>query len=582
MSDIEIKVKIDGVEYSQEQLQNLAKGGEKAAEAMDEVNKSTKDATKQQGFFGKQLQSLKDRLDGFKATLGEIKTGFKNSVKGLKNFVSGMKTASGASKAFGTAAKAALAATGIGLLVVAVVSLIDYFRNLEGGAKTLKKVMAGLGAIVTNISKAFSLVVKGKFSEAFNVLKDSVVEAVDAVDDFYDSSAKLFRLQEKNIIQNAKINQQIEAQKKILEDSTKTTEERLAALDKVTAATKQLANNQKEETALALQQAKADLVTITNFEEKRQKQLEISELQARLIDQTTALKTIEYDAAKQGREIRQAEADEKQAAYEAEQARLAEIAKAKEEQDAKDAEAAQKVIDDQLRVSDTIQNLALSNINNKREQALESLRIAEDAALAELALLNATEDEKATVIAEYAKIRNKITADADMADAESAAQTLSFIAGAFEENTAAYKAIKITETTISTYVAAQKAYESASAIPGVGFLLGPAAAAAAVASGLKAVQNITQTQVPKYAFGGMVNGPSHSGGGSLIEAEGGEYIINKYAMRQPGVADIANSLNQSATPNGNGSGAAIKTYVVAQDVSNAQEANQKIKNLSRL
>ena len=31
----------------------------------------------------------------------------------------------------------------------------------------------------------------------------------------------------------------------------------------------------------------------------------------------------------------------------------------------------------------------------------------------------------------------------------------------------------------------------------------------------------------KYVVGGNINGPSHDDGGVIIEAEGGEYIINK-------------------------------------------------------
>ena len=34
----------------------------------------------------------------------------------------------------------------------------------------------------------------------------------------------------------------------------------------------------------------------------------------------------------------------------------------------------------------------------------------------------------------------------------------------------------------------------------------------------------------KYNVGGNINGPSHDNGGVIIEAEGGEYIINKKAV----------------------------------------------------
>ena len=34
----------------------------------------------------------------------------------------------------------------------------------------------------------------------------------------------------------------------------------------------------------------------------------------------------------------------------------------------------------------------------------------------------------------------------------------------------------------------------------------------------------------KYNVGGNINGPSHDNGGVIIEAEGGEYVINKKAV----------------------------------------------------
>ena len=95
----------------------------------------------------------------------------------------------------------------------------------------------------------------------------------------------------------------------------------------------------------------------------------------------------------------------------------------------------------------------------------------------------------------------------------------------------------------------------------------------------------------------MISGPSHARGGVHIEAEGGEYIINKAAMQVPGVAQMAAGLNSIAKPQyANGgmvgnSGAAqleslltnpIKTFVVATEMTSAQEANRNIERQARL
>ena len=108
---------------------------------------------------------------------------------------------------------------------------------------------------------------------------------------------------------------------------------------------------------------------------------------------------------------------------------------------------------------------------------------------------------------------------------------------AFGEQTAVGKAAAIAETTINTYKAAQSAYSSLAGIPVVGPALGAAAAAFAVVSGLKNVQKIVSTK-DKFARGGIISGPSHANGGvpistptGMIEAEGGEAIINKNSTR---------------------------------------------------
>lgn len=58
------------------------------------------------------------------------------------------------------------------------------------------------------------------------------------------------------------------------------------------------------------------------------------------------------------------------------------------------------------------------------------------------------------------------------------------------EASAAYKAFAIAQATIATYTSAIEAYKSASAIPVIGYVLGPVAAAAAVAAGLANIAKI--------------------------------------------------------------------------------------------
>lgn len=84
---------------------------------------------------------------------------------------------------------------------------------------------------------------------------------------------------------------------------------------------------------------------------------------------------------------------------------------------------------------------------------------------------------------------------------------LNSAAEAFNRGSGAWKAIKIAETSISTFQAAQEAYRGMVAtFPGpVGIALGAGAAAIATAKGLKQVQNISKTklaQAPSFYKGG--------------------------------------------------------------------------------
>lgn len=163
------------------------------------------------------------------------------------------------------------------------------------------------------------------------------------------------------------------------------------------------------------------------------------------------------------------------------------------------------------------------------------------------------------------------------------------------KETEAGKSAAIAQAYINTYLSATKAYQSLSGIPVVGPALGIAAAAAAIATGLKNVQTIKNP--PKAETGGMILGPSHAGGGVMIEAEGGEYVINKAAMGVPGVAGMAAMLNSVASPKKYADGGTvenlsgqlnamsmtpIRTYVVASEVTSAQQATFQIERLSTL
>lgn len=90
-----------------------------------------------------------------------------------------------------------------------------------------------------------------------------------------------------------------------------------------------------------------------------------------------------------------------------------------------------------------------------------------------------------------------------------------------------WKALALAQAMVDMPSAAMAAYKSMAGIPVVGPALGIAAAAAAIAAGLKNISDINKTKYEKKALGGIITGPSHSAGGTIIEAEGEEYIVSK-------------------------------------------------------
>ncbi len=74
--------------------------------------------------------------------------------------------------------------------------------------------------------------------------------------------------------------------------------------------------------------------------------------------------------------------------------------------------------------------------------------------------------------------------------------------------------------------------------------------AAAIAIGSAVATTATQVaviQAQKFALGGKIDGKSHAQGGIMIEAEGGESVINKQAMRSSQVMSIVGTPSQIAS-----------------------------------
>lgn len=659
-------------------LKQTGKDGKKATK---EVEEGAKKADKEVGPLQKRFQGFKDDLKGFAS---DAKAGFSAAFGGIQKFAQGLGLGTKAAKGLAVG----LSALGIPLIIAAVAALINYFKNFEGAAMLVQKALNVVGAVVQQLTKAFVALINLDFSGAADAVKGigaAASEASKQTDALFKAQRELAELTKKFTVDNAKLRQELEGQKKILEDSTQPYDDRMAALKEINETTETLAANQVALNKAQLAELQALLALEKNYEKRRELQQQIADAQASLIDSETELNTVRYDAARAERELQKEESErlatireERKAAAEEriqnakdveaqleslrlktltdeaekiqqtllnerkaaeEQLRLKgateeqiaqlnayyddlalqqqkayEDKKAQEQATADQAEldklnaqeqaklqAARAYQDELLGLESTAGMTQLDLIARQEEQALELLkRRLEDGQLTLEQfgeLRNLTEEQFSQKRVELAKQEEEQKIALQEMGLQATADILGGVSQLLGEESELGKEAALAQAYINTYLSATKAYQSLAGIPVVGPALGIAAAGVAVASGLKNVQLIKNP--PKAAMGGMIVGPSHSAGGVPIEAEGGEFIINRAAMQVPGVAQMAMALNASARPKFQNGGVVadlqsqqmmfdriantpIKTFVVANEVTSAQNANFQIENLSRL
>ena len=191
----------------------------------------------------------------------------------------------------------------------------------------------------------------------------------------------------------------------------------------------------------------------------------------------------------------------------------------------------------------------------------KELEIAQDNELNEIRLAaqqKSLENEKAN---SYAKIK---IAEEEAAAKQKALQAMSSglktAASLLGESTAAGKAAAIAATTIDTIQSGVSAFKGmVSAVPGpVGIALGAVAAAGALASGYASVKKILAVKTP------------NGGGGGAAPSGGGVSAPSFNVVGNSGVNQLAETMA------GKSEQAPIKAYVVSNDVTSAQGLDRKI------
>tara|TARA_R100001244_G_scaffold11860_2_gene14037 strand:+ start:12868 stop:14358 length:1491 start_codon:yes stop_codon:yes gene_type:complete len=484
-----------------------------ASQVTKEVGETSKEigqATKEQGLFA----AASTKLAGAMALVKG----------GIKKVIITMKTLKGA-----------IAATGVGLLVIALGSLVMYFTKTTRGADKLSEVMAAVGAavdVVVDRISSFGEAILAFFSgdykgaiegmkDTFTGLGDEIMREAKAAADLKKQLNELLDLEREFSVQKAKNNVIIREAEAAALDENIAASTRLAMMKEAMRLVDEQADQEEN-----LLQIKYDAIAAQNAlgESTRDDLQEEADAQINLIN-------IRATRARNAKRLTtQISTLEKKAI---EEVRMAEFEAEREREASNGIIALETKTISQIKIDDANQTAGVLIRTNKR--MLKQMTQAKK---------EATDEE---IELTKANTMNQLQAASQLAGA------LSSLAG---DN----KQLAVASAIIDTFVGANKAFAQGGV---AGFLTG----AAVIAGGLSNVKRIMETDVPGASSGGsMPSMPSATPMGQTI----GQSI-----PQTTNLGDVVGAVNSNNNE-------PVQAYVISQEVTDAQEANAYIHNQTSL
>jgi hypothetical protein len=498
--------------------------------------------------------------------------------------VKGVGAAFRATSSMAQLLKVALASTGIGLLVVALGSLVAWLTKTQKGMDFVGKVTAAVSSAfkvvierLATFAEGMGQLVTGNFAGAWDSLKSAVSgfgtelsKETKAAWENTGAMQALNREQALLAVNKAKARAEIEKLKKAAEDQTASETARLAAASKAYEMEQSFLNQ-----AIALQERRIKLIAdenskkgITLTDEDKQAQydaeIELANLQEESFTRQTELQNKVNELKKAGAQVTKETAKEEflvvseniekeiealgdQIAREAEALKKSEEdkIKLKEEALAGRIEQLDRQFEmEQMKLDEQFFNGSITE-EERRQLAFEQEKTFLQNRLAELALFGVTEQEQYQAIyTELARIHRehneeKRRSDEAYAQAKIDLEKQSFAAAsqifggmigflerdekARRKNFAVVKALKLAELTVSSVNEIQDIWRYANANPLNAVFPGAAQAIAVgktIAAGLRYATGVANINKSTFADGGMVPGPSHRNGGIKFLAGG--------------------------------------------------------------
>jgi hypothetical protein len=451
------------------------------------------------------------------------------SAMAIAEGVRGFKEAIPSIKAFGTALKSAIGATGIGLLVVALGTLVAYWDDIKAAVSGVSEEQSRLNA-KTDANVAAQEAKYNAISGQDNILRLQGKSERDILKIKQTQIQAVIKATEAQLVQQ-------EATKKAQVAAAKRNNDILQGIIKFLTAPLQLLLKTVDMVGSALGK---DFGLQKGFNKG-------------LANLVFDPKSVEDEADKTIKATK-----DKLAALKNESAGFTLSLKEMDKPAAKTVtKAAEKVVEEAKKEVSLLADMEVQKLDIRKatiDKTLEFQKLENDG-------LKQGLDLKLQIAQTERELHKQKLADMNEA-LEATSATLGQIADLFGKESAAGKAAAIAQATIDTYLSAQKAYTSTVGVPIVGPVLAPINAGLAIAAGIKNIKAIAAVKTP--------NGGGGGGGGQVTNNFGGS------AAQAPSFNVVGNSgMNQLAqiqqTP--------IQAYVVSGEVTSAQALDRnRIKN----
>ncbi|RZT96616.1 hypothetical protein EV201_1257 [Ancylomarina subtilis] len=423
----------------------------------------------------------------------------------------------------------------------------DFKGALEDGKKGVKGLFdaSPMGMFVDTVTKGYD-----KIKKKGKELVDDTKKAID----LQAAENKLIQDRRNFLVEEAKLNVAKNTALTNAADQTKTAAEKQEALAAAEAAT-----NELFEKKIAMAQAELDIKKERNnlaasgeedLEEEAQLAAALIQLEA---DKQAALKEI----AGQKTGLQKAEND-KQVADKKKQTEEEQ----KIEQERRDNDAAYKAEQKELEEEEY-----LLGLETEEERYLAKLELDQEKDLAEIDRSKYTEEQKAKLKAaiikkydkaelayktESAKKQTEINNLANKGKIDGTKKVFGLMGEAANENTVFAKTAAVGDASINTYqainsVLADKTVPTWAKIPMSITIGGMGLKNVAKISGISTPKK--KTTLAKAETGGWISGNRHYSGGTILEAETDEFIVNRKTMTNPAMAATVVELNNAGNEN---------------------------------